>query len=311
MRPPRLRRPQLAPLLCALLLLTGGPGELRAAPSANPKSTVAKMSAEEIETRLAIFYATFVNTVSAVVERQGTSDADLDRLRRLTLSKIRAVRACRSTVFQTNPRNALIDTWALCLQFKVRLEGESGERIYGVDAPALREAARRLQAEIEAVAADVLAEEDVLTVRARFEAFYRELPSADARATAPPTSTEIQSALPDLGWLFKLPLAPFRALAGVDNTAQALVDLGHTTEKLTQIAANLPLEVSWETEMLLLQVRRDSAVLLADALAQADRRTQLLIDHLFWRGLQLIGAALAAALVYRLLVHRLPTRHSP
>jgi hypothetical protein len=313
-------RPAIPPLPWRSLLLatallfpplTSAPSAFAATTASKKNDPVAKLSADEIQARLAMFYSTFVNTVSTVAERQSQGDADTDRLRRLTVTKINALRACRATVFQFNPQSAVLDTWALCLQFRLYLESGGGKLECGPDASAWHTAATRLQREIAAVAADILPADQVPLIEARLEAYYHDRPAGSARAIAAPHTKEIQGGIPDLGWLFNLPLAPFRAIADVDTTVQAVSSLSRTVENLTLTTASLPLEISWQSELLLLQTRRDTAALIQTGLEQADRQARALIDHFCLRCLQIIGALLVAGVTLLIISRGLRPRRLP
>jgi hypothetical protein len=148
-------------------------------------------------------------------------------------------------------------------------------------------------------------------IEARLEAYDHDRPAGSARAIAAPHPKEIEGVIPALGWLFNLPLAPFRAIAGVDTTVQAVSSLSRTVENLNLTTASLPLEISWQSELLLLQTRRDTAALIQTGLEQADHQARALIDHFCLRCLQIIGALLVAGVTLLIISRGLRPRRLP
>ncbi len=267
------------------------------------------IDAQALQPRLAQFYAHFVTLVSASTDREQVATANLTQLRRLTLAKLSAMRACRTTLFQDNPRDALIDTWGLCISFRLLLESPAGQDRFGPEAPTMLAGLKLLLAEIETIAAEFLTPAQIAETAQAMETYFSRHEAVTAMSLDPPAAGELASGA-GLGWLFRLPLAPFRAMEGVDSTAEALGSLSATADNFMQMAASMPLEISWQSELLMLQVREDSNYVLQQTLDEVDDRARVLIDLVFLRSLQLLGAILGATLLYQLLITRL-RRSSP
>lgn len=262
------------------------------------------IDAQALQPRLAQFYTNFVNVVSASTDREQVDPADLSQLRRLTLAKLSAMRACRTTLFQDNPRDALVDTWGLCIRFRLLLESPGGQERFGHETPTMLQGVKTLLTEIETIAAEFLTAEQIANTAQAMEDYFTQHEVPVAKSLEPPAAGELQAGA-GIGWLFRLPLAPFRALEGVDTTAQALGSMSATADNFMQMAASMPLEVSWQSELLMLQAREDANFVLQQTLDDVDARARVLIDLVFLRSLQLLGAILGAALLYQLLVTRL------
>src|SRR6185295_10463843 len=54
------------------------------------------------------------------------------------------------------------------------------------------------------------------------------------------------------------------AMEGVDQTADAIAQFAKVADGFSRTIGSMPLEISWELELLLLQLRRDAAALLTD-----------------------------------------------
>jgi hypothetical protein len=232
------------------------------APGLRSSDAGTKLTQVQLRERLAQFYTSYVNAIAGSIERAGQKQEDVDTLRRLTLVKIRLVRTCRSAVFQENVMVAFLDTWVLCVQGRVFLESDRGEEL-GVIAAPLRDAAIRLEAEIEVIGRSFLPPDRFAELRAALESFARQNPFSTERAVAAP-SEDIQRNLPGVTWVVNLPLAPFRAMEGVDQTADAVSQFAKVADGFSRTIGSMPLEISWELELLLLQLRRDAAALITD-----------------------------------------------
>ncbi len=263
----------------------------------------ALIHAQELEPRMAQFYANFVNMVSSATDRERAEDADVAQLRRLALAKLGAMRSCRATVFQNDPRNALVDTWGLCIRLRLLLEGDDGRERFGPETEAMLQGVLRSLEEIEGIAAEFLTAEQIASATQALEEYFTTHAAPEAAVIKPPSANELQAGA-GLGWLFRLPLAPFRAMEGGDNTAEALGSMNITANNLTQIAASLPMEISWQSELLLLQAREDSGAMLQELVDALDVRLRGLINLIFWRTLMVVGAILLAVLVLQSVASR-------
>ena len=232
------------------------------APGLKSSDAGSKLTQVQLRERLAQFYTSFVNVIESSIERAGRKQDDVETLRQLTLVKIRLVRTCRTAVFQENVMVAFLDTWVLCVHARVFLESDRAKELVEIAAP-LREASIRLEAEIEVIGRSFLPADRFAELRATLETFARENPFSTERALVAPTD-EIHRNLPGVSWVVNLPLAPFRAMEGVDQTADAVTQFAKVADGFSRTIGSMPLEISWELELLLLQLRRDAAALLND-----------------------------------------------
>jgi hypothetical protein len=305
-RLPRLPRLALFALLaCAPLGLDAAPrahragassAEERERPSVEAEELAKKFSAPELRERLGQFYTFFVNALEGATARAEAGEQDVEKRERLTLVKIRAARACRNAAFQSSPLAGYIDTLALCVQLRVLANSPEAAAILGDDTAEFVKLTETLDREITALGNQFIEPAAMDSLHAKLEAFAKDHPIGHASAIDPP-SANFHTSLPGLGWMLELPLAPFRALQGVDQTAQAVTDFNGVADGFSRTLAYLPLELAWETQLLVLQTRRES-----EAAGKA------LIDHAAIRAAQLLGAAFLLALLWRILVRRPPSR---
>ena len=69
-------------------------------------------------------------------------------------------------------------------------------------------------------------------------------------------SDDPASGIPQFGWLVNLPFAPFHAMSGVNQTAQAVHEFTFVTDRFARNIEDLAKETAWETELLVLKTRR-------------------------------------------------------
>lgn len=295
----------VALLACAPLGLDAAPRGHRSGSAASEQHERAsieaeelakKFSAPELRERLGQFYTFFVNAIEGATARAEAGEKDVEKRERLTLIKIRAARACRNAAFQNSPLAGYIDTLALCVQLRAMANSPAATDVLGADTAEFVALTETLDREITALGNEFLQPEAMDSLHARLEAFAKEHPVGHASAIDPP-SANFHTSLPGLGWMLDLPLAPFRALQGVDQTAQAVTDFNGVADGFSRTLAYLPLELAWESQLLVLQARRES-----------EAATKALIDHATLRAAQLLGAAFLLALLWRIIVRRLPSR---
>lgn len=216
----------------------------------------------------------------------------MEKRERLTLIKIRAARACRNAAFQSSPLAGYVDTLALCVQMRVLVKSPDAANILGGDLSEFVTLTDNLEREILALGNQFIEPAAMDALHANLEAFAKEHPIGTSRPITPP-SANFTASLPGLGWLLDLPLAPFHALQGVDQTAQAVTDFNGVADGFSRTLAYLPLELAWETQLLVLQTRRET-----------EAASRALIDHAALRAAQLLAGAFALAFLWRLLSPR-------
>src|SRR5262249_34900076 len=151
---------------------------------------------------------------------------------------------------------AFVDTWSLCLQVEIWLKSREGLDRFGEAHPAIVTAATSLRSEIEDLGKLFLKTNQLAEVKQKLEDYAQTHPFWAQREVMMP-SRDAKGGTPQFGWLIDLPLSPFRAMQGVDQTAQAVNELTIVAADVAQTAQDLPREVAWETELLLLQTRRE------------------------------------------------------
>jgi hypothetical protein len=173
---------------------------------------------------------------------------------------------------------AFVDTWSLCIQLEYHLESPEGKEIFGLTDPPLEDATRRLREDIEDMGKLFLKPKELADVKQKLEAYAQAHPLAQQKDVMMP-SMDPANGIPEFGWLINLPLAPFRAFEGVDQTAAAVHEVAIAAAGFSRTASDLPHELAWQSELLLLQTHREMALLLDD-LDQRQTNMQTTVQQL-------------------------------
>jgi hypothetical protein len=252
-------RAQIVLAIASLALMAAGCKSNPATSAIVPGSKsgyASKLSEAELRDKLAAFYVEFINSVESSTAMAALKTHDLALQERLIQGRLRVARACRQTVFQRNPMAAFIDTWSLCIQLEAHLESPEGQEVFGMTGGPMLDATRRLRQEIEDLGRLFLQPKELADVKQKLETFARAHPLTPQSDVVTP-SADLATGIPEFGWLIELPLAPFRAFQGVDNTAAAVHEVAYVAAGISRTAADLPHEFAWQSELLLLQSHRE------------------------------------------------------
>jgi hypothetical protein len=222
-----------------------------------------KLSEAELRDKLAAFYVDFINSVELATSTAALKTDDLALRERLIQGRLRVARSCRQAVFQRNPMAAFVDTWSLCIQLEYHLDSPIGKEIFGVTGEPLEDATRRLREDIEDLGKLFLKPKELADVKQKLEAYAQAHPLTQQSDVTMPSSDQA-SGIPEFGWLINLPLSPFRAFEGVDQTAAAVREVAYVGAGFSRTADDLPHQFAWQSELLLLQSRREMEGLLND-----------------------------------------------
>ena len=168
----------------------------------------------------------------------------------------------------------------LTVQMRKYLQGPGtdGAALFADQQAVAIEAAKRLEADIFRVGSRFLNETQLKTLRQEIDTYTEAHPIrgtfslSEGRATS---GAEVQPA--NFNWVTTIPMAPFRALEGIDAGAQAISDFNTTASQFSQIVEDMPLQTRWQMELLWYDLEeRESVVSALDSFKTlADSSTSL------------------------------------
>lgn len=228
------------------------------------------ISQEELRDRLLGYAADFSDTCAQAADAIVAASSDREVQRAAVRWKIGATDAVRESLRIEPATAAFVDMWTLASQMRQLFEGDDARRTFGEHVAFAQEAARVLEVRIEEIGHRVLDDEQWSDARDAVTGFASEHPIEHlaGRAANRPSPQE-----PGFGKRFEaivnLPLAPFRAVQGIDEGAQAVRDFATVADRFTSVVAALPERSVWQLELLLYDIEQRATM--TESLAALDR----------------------------------------
>lgn len=320
----------------------GGAGPHMAGPSA---AGAVRITEAELQNELDEYADRFSGVVSAAANEIATATPDRTARKAALLWKIRLIPRLQDMIFGADPQQAFLDAATLTVQMRKYLEGPgtAGAALFANAQPIAVDACRVLEDDIFRIGGLFLNAQQLETLRAEVNTFSDAHPIRGTFSLTDGRATSTQEARAgSYNWVTTIPMAPFRALEGIDAGAQAISEFNTTASQFSQIIEDMPMQTRWQIELLWYELEEresitgalnsfktmaDSAASLAHTarsvieadeirglpgatLQDADRRSRSVTDHLAWRALQLIFVTFVLAVIYRLISTRL-SRQKP
>jgi hypothetical protein len=220
------------------------------------------LTLDELRAGLIDFSSVFTMLVTDAADRISAATTE-PKIRRLSLLwKIRMPPAAQLAASDPNPRTGYVEVLTVAVSQRQFFEDGAGSTLFGAHQSIALEAAK----EIEEVA---LRRGSRFLPPAKLEELHAELIEL---AKAHPIRGEflrenIQAGLQkaETGGAFDdiigIPMAPFRAIAGVESGAQAIHEFNATAAQFTDIVDQLPQRLRWQMELLSYDLQEQGGVL--------------------------------------------------
>jgi len=217
--------------------------------AALPKSQLSREELRDVLNRFEDFFAANVKQ----------SAGELDRLlpgartQRLTLLwRTRCISTLHTVIEQDDPLVAFIDAWALSLRMTLYFGSGEGSQLFDPHQEVALSAATEIEAEIKRVAQTLLAPTIFEQTQRDLRAFAQANPIRGAFSKTLAYASEVKKGTPGpVTTVVNLPLAPFRAIEGVDRGSAAIRDFSTTAERFSDIIEELPESVRWQLLLML------------------------------------------------------------
>lgn len=216
----------------------------------------AKISSEELRDALEQYTDVFEANIGRAADEIVAASPDRRTRRLALLWQMRVIPMARDTLNQDDPIRGFLDLWTLTLRMQQFLTEGDGRSLFGAQQAIAVAAARASTREIERVADLVLApaqlgptRQAVADLAARYP-FRGEFSGTVVRTWIDePTkdSAALQSVL-------NIPLAPFKAFEGIDNTAQAIKGFTSVAAHMTDVVQALPQDARMQLQLLALEI---------------------------------------------------------
>lgn len=243
-----MRRYLTAILVMAVLLPGCGGGQ---------QQTVQKgqISKAELRDELTRFENVFVASMKQAAAEIDTAD-QTRRMHRTNLRmRVRTIEALHAMTASDDSIVAFLDTWSFVMRLHIFFEEGAGSRLFGEHQPIVVDFIKTTKSEMIRIAELFLKQKQLEQVQRDLEIFARENPITGlyTNLIVYPTSGDDEKKGQDSALLrtLSIPMAPIRAMEGVDNTATAIHNVRNSVERFTDIAEQMPELTRWQMTILM------------------------------------------------------------
>jgi hypothetical protein len=207
----------------------------------------------DVRRELGSWAGTFAALVTSASDRIRNESKQRDVRRNTLLWQLRIIPLARQAAYLPDVQQAYVASLALAnAQLDYLTKGEGRTR-FGAQQPIAVEAAEGLEADLVDLGRSFLDERQLTRLQGQVDELVTRNPirgsfAADSFVSGLSESTTEGGML---SWVVDLPMVPFRALAGVSDTAQAVSDFNDTARAFTETVNELPHQTRWELELLL------------------------------------------------------------
>lgn len=255
MRRPLFLLALLSTLSCSILGSVG-----RQVQSLYPGSS--DLTQSELREKLLDFSNGFGVIVTEAADRIALQTAE-PKLRRLSLLwKIRMPAAAQLAASDVNPRTGYVESLTVAVAQRQYFEDGSGRSLFGEQQTVAIDAAREIEQNALRLGASFLPPAKLEDLRGDVEELAKSHP---LRGEFLRETMQAGLVRAETGGVFNdiigLPMAPFRAIAGVESGAQAIHEFNATAAEFTEIVDQLPQRLRWQMELLSYDLQEQGGVL--------------------------------------------------
>jgi hypothetical protein len=244
------------------------------------------MTEDELRNELSGFAARFAGIVSDAAEDISAATDQRSIRRRTLIWRMQMIPPVQEAAFSDTAQQGYLRILGIAVAQSLYLREGEGRDLFGAQQPIAIDAAAQLQADAAEIGSRLLTPERQAKVMAEVEALTAKNPivgrnfSLQRLHSAGATIRTNES----LMGVLTLPLAPFRALEGVDSGAEAIRDFNATARQFSLIVAQLPDQLRTEMELLFYDVEDRETVVHSvaaiEAMAASAERASLAIERL-------------------------------
>ncbi|MEX2205696.1 MAG: hypothetical protein WEF50_05655 [Myxococcota bacterium] len=220
------------------------------------------LTLDELRAGLLDFSSLFGMLVTDAADRisAATSEAKIRRL--ALLWKIRMPPAAQLAATDPNPRTGYVEMLTVAVSQRQFFEDGAGSAIFGEQQHVALEAAKEIEAAALHGGSRFLPESKLKELHLDVQQLAKEHPIRGEflrqNIQAGLEKAEKGGAFDDI---ISIPMAPFRAIAGVESGAQAIHEFNATAAQFTEIIDQLPQRTRWQMELLSYDLQEQGGVL--------------------------------------------------
>jgi hypothetical protein len=211
------------------------------------------LTQEELADELNAFASRFAGLVATAGEEIAATSDDSALRRRTLLFGLRLKPAVQEAAFDPNPQAGYVRVLTITVMLRYYLTTGDGGNLFGASQPIAVAAAETLEADAYEIGMRFLTPAELADVKREVAGLAERFPIRGTQFSLASARQAVREA-PTRGPLYNvmvLPLAPFRALQGVDTGAAAIRDFNQTARHFGAVVAALPAELRGEMQLLL------------------------------------------------------------
>ena len=211
-----------------------------------------QLSKVELRNELERFEDFFVSSMAQTAEEIGDvlktrrMQRDSQQMRTRITESLFAMTASDDSVV------AFLDTWGLVVRLRTYLETGAGSQFYGEYQPAVVNFINLVEKEVTHIGQLFLKPDQFEEARRGLEEFARQYPITGTYSNLVVYATHEEPE--EAGAIMRtlsIPMAPIRAMEGVDNTATSIHNVSNSVERFTDIVQQLPQSARWQMTILM------------------------------------------------------------
>ena len=243
----------LAAMLAIAILFTGGCGSKSIRTfGAGRAPTVGKHSKEELRETIDIFEELALDRIREAAIKLEELSSTSRRKKMTVLWRTRALQALHSVSSQEDSIVSFIDTWTFTTRMTHYFETGEGSSMFGDDQHVAIETSKGLELEVERIAETYLDDKMLRETRKTIQSVARANPIHGTLSNTVFYATQIKEG--EAGYfdaVAGIPMAPFKALEGVDRTPTAIHRFTDTAQNFADVVESLPESARWQLLLLL------------------------------------------------------------
>ena len=217
-----------------------------------PTPNTGQISEQELRASLDAFEEYLRAAVEETVDKIDEIDMTAKTRRISLMLQVRTSQAIDAMLEQEDPVVAFIEVWGFIVRLHQYFEEGEGRSLFGNNQPAFIEMATQFEAGIETIGRTFMSEDVFEENRKHAYSFARSNPIKGSFSNTIVYSTMAQEGKASpFGNLISIPMAPVRAMEGVDRTATAVNRFTDKAVYFSDIVEELPESVRWQLLALL------------------------------------------------------------
>jgi hypothetical protein len=248
----------VAGIFCGLLLVCGCGEAAKTMLRRQETPRTRQMTDSELDRKMDVFARDFAEELKNTMNQSLAGQSDSRVARASMMWRMRVTQTLYDMVDQDTAVASLTDMWAFVVRLREFLDQGEGRTAFAAGHDALVATVKKGEADVEAVARSYWVDADYEKVRKGVHDFARANPIQGPFSRLTLYATEVKPGKEgQFLTIVGIPLAPFRAMEGVDRGAAAIESLSANVKVFSDMSEELPESARWQL-MLLLDDLEDS-----------------------------------------------------